>query len=61
KMTVEQIEGYEWNLTSSDGLNQLATLDSRLAKIRMNSVARFSSVSFTKVKNVASAPFGQKR
>ena len=61
KMTVEQIEGYEWNLTSSDGLNQLATLDSRLAKIRMNSVARFSSVSFTKVRNVASAPFGQKR
>jgi hypothetical protein len=61
RLTVEQIEDYEWNLTSSDGSSQLATLDSRLARIRMNSVARFRRVSFARVRNVAPARFGQKR
>jgi hypothetical protein len=61
RLTVEQIEDYEWNLTSSDGLNQLATLDSRLARIRMNLVARFSRVSFARVGKVGPARFGRKR
>jgi serine/threonine protein kinase len=65
RLTVEQIEDYEWNLTSnltsSEGSNQLATLDSCLARIRRKSGTRFGGIPFARVRKVASAPFGQKR
>jgi hypothetical protein len=56
RLTVEQIEDYEWSLTRSGGSRQLATLDSRLAKIRTKPMARLIKGPLARIRNTAQAP-----